>query len=204
LLYSGLPGRPFWMNAILPPRALASALAAGPALLILLCLVLRATTGFEAGKAAVHKLAQVTVWATAANLFFLLMEIFTALYSRVPDQVASFAYLFVGMNGRNKAVPWMWASVIMAVVSVILLQAPRARRSDRVLAVGSALILASMWIDNGIGQILGGFVPSPLGSVTEYAPTFAELAVALGIWALGSLLLTVFYRITLSVREAVS
>ena len=40
-LYNGLPGRSFWLTAILAPRFLASAFAAGPALLILLCLVMR-------------------------------------------------------------------------------------------------------------------------------------------------------------------
>ena len=40
-LYSGLAGRPFWLTAILAPRFLASAFASGPALLILLILVLR-------------------------------------------------------------------------------------------------------------------------------------------------------------------
>src|SRR5690349_19164983 len=35
-LYGGLPGRPLWLTAILAPRFLASAFAAGPALLILL------------------------------------------------------------------------------------------------------------------------------------------------------------------------
>jgi Ni/Fe-hydrogenase subunit HybB-like protein len=202
LLYSGLPGRSFWLTAILPPRALASALAAGPALLILLCLVLRTTTGFDAGKPAVQKLAQIAAYATAANLFFLLMEIFTAFYSRVPEHMESFVYLFVGLNGHNKTVPWIWASVLMAVTSVILLLTPRARQNERVLTFATALVLASMWIDRGIGQILGGFVPSPLGAVTEYTPTLEEFAVALGIWAMGFLLLTVFYRITLSVREA--
>ena len=34
-LYCGLPGRGFWMTAILAPRFLASAFAAGPSLLIL-------------------------------------------------------------------------------------------------------------------------------------------------------------------------
>jgi Ni/Fe-hydrogenase subunit HybB-like protein len=37
-LYCGLPGRHFWLTAILAPRFLSSAFAAGPALLILLCL----------------------------------------------------------------------------------------------------------------------------------------------------------------------
>jgi molybdopterin-containing oxidoreductase family membrane subunit len=49
-LYSGLPGRGFWLTAILAPRFLSSAFAAGPALLILLCLCIRNTTRFVPGK----------------------------------------------------------------------------------------------------------------------------------------------------------
>ena len=36
-LYCGLPGRGFWLTAILAPRFLAAAVAAGPAFLIRLC-----------------------------------------------------------------------------------------------------------------------------------------------------------------------
>ena len=43
-LYAGLAARPFWMTAILAPRFLASAFSAGPALLILFCLILRKMT----------------------------------------------------------------------------------------------------------------------------------------------------------------
>ena len=38
-LYCGLPGRGFWLTAILAPRFLSSAFAAGPAFLILLCML---------------------------------------------------------------------------------------------------------------------------------------------------------------------
>ncbi len=204
LLYSGLPGRSFWLTAILPPRGLATAFAAGSALLILLCLILRAHTGFDAGKPAVHRLAQIAAYATLASLFFLLMEIFTAFYSRVPELTTSYVYLFGGLDGSTQAVPWIWASVLMAAGSAILLLTRRARENETILALTVILILAAMWIDDGIGKILGGFVPSPLGAVTEYAPTFPEIAVATGIWALGLLLLTVLYKITLSVQEGMS
>ena len=46
-LYCGLPGRGFWMTAILAPRFLSSAFAAGPALLILCCLIIRRVTNFD-------------------------------------------------------------------------------------------------------------------------------------------------------------
>jgi molybdopterin-containing oxidoreductase family membrane subunit len=50
--------------------------------------------------------------------------------------------------------------------------------------------------------IVGGFIPSPLGAVTEYFPTFTEILITLGIWALGLLMVTVFYKITLTVRRS--
>ncbi len=44
-------------------------------------------------------------------------------------------------------------------------------------------------------------IPSPLGAVAEYFPTFPEILITLGIWALGLLIVTVFYKITLTVRR---
>jgi molybdopterin-containing oxidoreductase family membrane subunit len=71
-----------------------------------------------------------------------------------------------------------------------------------VLAVAAVLVFVSLWIEKGLGLIVGGFVPSPLGSVTRYSPTAPEWTIVLGVWAIGALLITVFYKITVSVREA--
>ena len=49
-IYAGLPGRGFWLTAIMAPRFLASAFASGPALLILFCLILRRSAGLTPGK----------------------------------------------------------------------------------------------------------------------------------------------------------
>ena len=43
-LYAGIPGRHFWLTAIMAARFLASAFAGGPALLIILALIIRKTT----------------------------------------------------------------------------------------------------------------------------------------------------------------
>ncbi len=84
-LYNGLPGRSLWFTAILAPRFLASAFASGPALLILLCLVLRRLTSFDAGNEAIRKLGIIVTYAMTVNVFFLALELFTALYSHVPE-----------------------------------------------------------------------------------------------------------------------
>ena len=200
-LYSGLPGRSFWLTAILAPRFLASAFAAGPALLILLCLLIRKLTRYDVGKDAVQKLAVIVTYAMLLNIFFLLMEVFTAFYSRIPEHMEHFEYLFVGLDGHGALVPWMWTSAILGVVSMVLLLTPRIRKNEGMLSITCVIVFLSLWIDKGLGLIVGGFIPSPLGEVVEYAPTLLEITITLGIWALGFLMVTVFYKITLSVRE---
>jgi molybdopterin-containing oxidoreductase family membrane subunit len=200
-LYNGLPGRSFWLTAILAPRFLASAFAAGPSLLILLCLLLRRITGFDAGREPIQKLGVIVTYAMLVNVFFVLMEVFTVFYSQIPEHMHHFQYLFVGLDGRTTLVPWMWTSVILSVVAVVLLLVPKARRDERVLGFTAAIVFVSLWIDKGLGLVVGGFVPSPLGAVTEYTPTFPEVSIAIGIWAIGILIVTVFYRIALSVRH---
>ncbi len=200
-LYNGLPGRSFWLTALLAPRFLASAFSAGPALLILLCMILRRFTWFDVGREPIQKLALIVTYAMVVNVFFVLMELFTVFYSGIPEHQEHFKYLFVGLEGHGSLVPWMWTSVLLAVASLVLLLVPRFRHDEKILAVACVTVFLSLWIDKGIGLIVGGFVPSPLGAVTEYAPTLPEISIALGIWAVGFLMITVFYKITLSVRE---
>jgi len=67
--------------------------------------------------------------------------------------------------------------------------------------VACGMVFLSLWIDKGIGLIVAGFVPSPLGVVTGYAPSVPEMLISLGIWAVGALTVTVLYKIAISVRE---
>jgi len=203
-LYSGLPGRSFWLTAILAPRFLASAFSAGPALLILLCMLIRRLTRFDPGREPIQKLALIVTYAMIVNVFFVLMELFTAFYSGIPDHLRHFEYLFFGLNGRGVLVPWMWTSVLLAAASLVLLIVPRFRHDERLLASACAAVFLSLWIDKGMCLVVSGFIPSPLGAVTEYAPTLPEISITVGIWAVGILMITVFYRITLSVRESLA
>ena len=198
-LYSGLPGRSYWLTAILAPRFLASAFASGPALLILLCLALHKLTGFDAGREAIQKLAVIVTYATAINIFFILTEVFTAFYSAIPAHEEHFKYLFIGLNGDRRLVPWMWLSVLLSWVALALLLVPKWRTNIRLLVVACLCIFVSIWLDKGLGLMVGGMVPSPLGAVTRYVPTLPESTIVIGIWAIGALMITVLCKITLSV-----
>jgi molybdopterin-containing oxidoreductase family membrane subunit len=199
-LYSGLPGRSLWLTAVLAPRFLASAFASGPALLILLALVLRRVARFDVGREGIQKLSVIVTYAMALNVFLIGVEFFTALYSRIPEEAEHFRYLYLGLDGQARLAPWMWTSAVLCVAALVLLLIPGIRRNPTTLAMACVAVFASLWIDKGMGLIVGGFIPSPLGAVTTYTPTWTEWLIVVGIWALGSLMVTVFYKIVISVR----
>ncbi len=200
-LYAGLPGRHFWLSAIMAARFLASAFAGGPALLIILCLIVRKYTKFDPGKEAIRSLGKIVAYAMIANVFFLGLELFTAFYSNIPGHMHSFEYLYAGLHGHGKLVALMWISSILAALSLILLIVPGTRNNESTLAVACVAVFISLWIDKGFGLIVGGFVPNPFEKVTEYWPTLPEATISLGVWAIGMLVLTTLYKITVSVKE---
>ena len=202
-LYCGLPGRGFWMTAILAPRFLASAFAAGPSLLILLCLIIRRVTDFDPGREQIQSLAKIVAYAICINVFFFLCEVFVAFYSNIPEHMDHIKYLFVGLHGHGAYVPWMWASFSLMIVGIILTVNPFTRKNEGVLAVACVAIFAGTWIDKGLGMIAGGFTPSPLHEVVEYIPSIPEILIALGVWALGFLVLTALYKIVVGVKAEV-
>ncbi len=199
-IYCGLPGRGFWLTAILAPRFLASAFASGPALLILLCLVIRNLSDFNPGQKAIQSLAVIAAYALVANLFFMVCEVFVVFYSHIPSHKAHFVYLYAGLHGKSGLVPWMWSSVALMAMAACILLLPVLRKNEITLAAACTALFAGTWIDKGMGMISGGFVPSPLHHVTEYSPSLHEVAVSAGITALGLFVLTLLYKIVIGVK----
>jgi Ni/Fe-hydrogenase subunit HybB-like protein len=201
-LYAGLPGRPFWLTAIMAARFLASAFAAGPSLLILLALLVRKVSKFDPdpGLGAIQSLVKIIRYAMIANMFFYVCEVFTAMYSNIPSEMAAFKYVFVGLDGHTSLVPFMWTAVFLAFLGVGLLIFPT-RKSSVLLPIALLSIFLANWIDKGIVLILAGFVPNSFDRVVEYFPTANEISIVLAIYAIGALIVTVLYKVAISVRE---
>ncbi len=199
-LYCGLPGRHFWLSAIIAPRFLASAFAAGPALLLLIALFMKRMKLMDPGKEAVQKLTTIIIYAAIANLFFIGLEFFTAFYSNVPEHMATLDYLFWGVNGFHNLVIPMRVSLLFSIVGVILLLFKKIRFHEGWLSLCLALIFLSLYIDKGVGFVLGGFVPNPFDRITEYHPSVTEIGITIGVWAAGALILTVLYKVALKVE----
>jgi len=200
-LYAGIPGRHFWLTAIMAPRFLASAFCSGPSLLLLLAFVLKAFTKFDPGDKAIRTLAKIITYAMIANVFFFLCEVFTALYSNIPGHKHSLVYLFAGLHGHSKLVPWMWASYAAAALALILLIVPKTRNNFGTLGIACVLVIIATWIDKGMGLIVGGYIPDPLDHVVEYMPTLPEVCIAIGVYAIGFLILSLLYKIAITVKE---
>ena len=203
-LYAGLPGRHLWLSAIMAARFLAGAFAAGPALLILLAFIIRRVSTFDAGREAIQSVAKIVAYAMAVNVFFILLEFFTAFYSGVPGHSASMRYLFFGLDGHYEFVPFMWVLAILAIVSLVLLIIPKFRENEALLPVALIAVFISTWIDKGVGLVVGGFIPNPFETITTYSPTAPELLITLGVYAAGALTLTVLYKIAVGVKEEVA
>jgi Ni/Fe-hydrogenase subunit HybB-like protein len=200
-LYAGLPGRHYWLTAIMAARFLASAFASGPSLLILLCFVVKRFTKFDAGKEAIRNLSVIVTYAMIISVFFVGLEVFTAFYSQIPGHMASLKYLFIGLEGHGKLMPFMWLFAILAVVALVLLLNPKTRENETTLKIACAAVFISMWLEKGLGLIVAGFIPNPFEKVVEYVPTPPEALIVLAVWATGFLVLTILYKIAITVKE---
>ena len=202
-LYCGLPGRGFWLTAILAPRFLASAFAAGPAFLIILCYIIKKFTKFDPGWDAMQTLAKIVCYAVIANIFFFFCEVFVVFYSGIPGHMSHLKYLFFGYHGYDMMVPWMWSAFILMGTGAVFMVIPKLRNNKTLLPVTCAMIFIGAWIDKALGMIAGGFIPSPLHHITEYAPTGKEIVIALAVYATGFLVLTILYKLATQVKEEV-
>ncbi|GLH66338.1 sulfate reduction electron transfer complex DsrMKJOP subunit DsrP [Geothrix edaphica] len=192
-LYNGLAARPFWNSAILAPRFLASAFCSGPAILLILLQVLRKTTKLTIKDEAIFKVAELMAYTMGFNLFLTAAEAFKELYSGT-EHMVYFQYLLFGLKGHTTLVPYAWASILCGLVAFILFLVPRTRTNWVTLNIGCVLIYASVYIEKGMGLIIPGLTPDVLGDIYVYRPSFTEIAVAAGIFAIGFLAFTLMLK----------
>lgn len=167
-------------------------------------MIIRKLTRFDPGKEQIQSLAKIVTYGLILNVFFLFCEVFVVFYSQIPEHMDHFKYLFFGLHGHGVLVPWMWSSLALMFIAIILLIIPTTRKNESVLAVACVFVFLGTWIDKGMGLISGGFVPNPLHHVNEYVPTIPEIIITIGVYAIGFLILTVLYKIAISVKEETS
>jgi molybdopterin-containing oxidoreductase family membrane subunit len=198
-LLAGLPARPFWNTALLGPRFLASAFTAGPAFVILLLWFINRETEYHIGEGAFRKLALITTVAAQINLVMLISELFYKFYWPTHHGINA-RYLFFGLEEHTALVPWIWTAIVLNLIATVALMIHPVRRNPRLLMPACATLFIAVWIEKGMGLVIPGFIPSPLGEIVEYTPSPVELTVTAGIWALGFFFLTILVRVALPIE----
>ena len=202
-IYAGTPGRGFWMTAIMAPRFLVTAFAAGPALLIVLSTLIRALTRFDAGERAIQKLATIMLYSLIINAFFLGVEYFTTFYSHIPEYTETFRYLLFGIHGNRALVTWYWAMNLAILASILLLMIPGTRSSRPRLVIACLVALIGLWIDKGFILVPAAFIPNVFGEIMEYPPSWVEIMISIGVYSVGILVITALYKVVVSIKKEV-
>jgi molybdopterin-containing oxidoreductase family membrane subunit len=195
-----LGGRPYWNTAVLAPRFLVSSFACGAAILILMFTVVSRVAQVEVLPRVYAYLKRILVYTLIMNLFLLGAEVFKEFYTD-SAHVAAARYLFFGLHGHGMLVPYIWSAVLMEFVALGILLAGSLRELPRLTLLACAFVAVGIWIEKGMGLVIPGFVPSPLGDIVEYTPSWIEGLVSLGIWALGALLFSIFAKIAIGIMS---
>jgi molybdopterin-containing oxidoreductase family membrane subunit len=99
-----------------------------------------------------------------------------------------------GLHGLTSLVPWFWSSVALMLASFVMFLMPRFRNNMKLLPIPCVMAFVGIWIEKGMGLVVPGFIPTPIGEVTEYYPTFVEWLLTAGIWAFGFFILTILLK----------
>ena len=201
LLFATNSGRPLWHTPLLGPRLLASAFVTGSALFIIVLLFLRRFWQYPVKQTVINMLSIIILYSLYDTLFIVLLELLIDFYNET-THAASLRYLFFGLHGFTGLTPWTWTALLLNIISVLLLSFRQLRQNIRILVIACCLGFIGIWIEKGMGFVVSGFIPTPIGEIYEYTPTFAEIMITLGCWAIGVLVFTLLARasITLEAR----
>lgn len=197
-LYQGLPARPFWNNPLLGPRFLASAFAAGPAVIMMVLIAIKENTTYPIDKKIFQKLKRIIVAAAIINLIMLFSEVFKEFYTFTHHSLSA-QYLFFGLEGHDSLVPWIWTAISLNIFGTLMFAFDPTKGKSGYLLVAATCLFSGIWIEKGFGLIIPGFVPSPMGEVVDYIPTSNEILITLGILATGALVSTILIKPALKI-----
>ncbi len=192
-LISTLPARPMWHHDMMPIRFIITAFAAGPSLIILIFLIIRNRTKFWIENEAIDMLSHIITYCLGIALFLGFSEVVIELYHEAEHSLG-LRFLMFGAHGINDLVPWYWGSLAANITAFLILLVPRLRKNYYILPIACLLAFGGIWVEKGMGLLIPGYLPTPIGEYGRYVPTTLEILVTLGNWAMGFLILTILLK----------
>lgn len=198
-LFQGLGGRPFWNSGLIAPRFLVSAFAAGPAFMVLVFKYLKTIDVINFEEKVIDRIRVIITITLLINIFLAGSELFAELYSDSAHTI-HISHLF-GLHGTSVLAPWIWGALGLNALAALILLSPL-RRNSFFLILACIMIVAGIWAEKGLGFVIPGFIPTPLGDFVQYIPSTNELLICAGIWAFGLLLYSFFLKAAIPIVNA--
>jgi len=196
--YGVLKARPIWYRPDMSVLFIVSAMAAGPALTVLVTmLAARLSRAVRVDDDLLEKVAGFIGWVLVGYLYFRFWDAFAMTYTYEPGRTEGLSFITGGPLAFN-----FWAGEILlgAVLPiVILLHRPwRANPVFRMLALGLVVIgiAAYRWDTTLAGQlVIVSYLPQELAArYTTYVPSLIEFVSGAGVLAYGAAAVTLGIR----------
>ena len=184
--------REMWHSAVMVPIFLTSATASGVALLLISAYILRRLGVVELTASMFRSLSTLLATVMIIDLFLLLVEILSVFWptSAMPGHTVRLALFF------NSPYAWAFIPVLVLGIGAFSLLAPRGTRHLPAIQItASSMYVVAVFLKR-YSLMAMGFAINPLGQYTPpYLPSAVEIFLALGILALGLLIMTVASKV---------
>lgn len=199
-LFQGLGGRPFWNTGLIAPRFLVSAFCAGPAFMVLVFKYLKSIGAINFDEIVIDRIRVIITVCLLINIFLAGSELFAEFYSE-SEHAIHVSHLF-GLHGKSLLAPWIWCALLLNILAALILLSPL-RRNSFFLVPACAMIVLGIWTEKGLGFVIPGFIPTPLGDFVQYIPSLNEMIICLGIWSFGLLIYTFMIKAAIPIVNAI-
>ncbi|MBF0158753.1 MAG: polysulfide reductase NrfD [Magnetococcales bacterium] len=179
-LLAANPARPFWHSPLLAPRFIASAFASGSALMILIFYQIK---GAMASVQLLNYLVRVMTVTLLIHFFLLAAELFVLFYHPT-DHGHSARLFYTGLDGSLFHGGWAWWALSLQGMALLLV------RWSRAVPWAALLLVIGVWMEKGPGLVVPAFVPTALGEVAFYRPSWVEwtISAAIMVWGVSGLI----------------
>ncbi len=212
-----LTARPYWNSPLLAPAYVATALAAGPALLVLVLMIAeKHYKGYKVPKYVYEKTIIAATVALVVGLYFTLSEAQeTFWYTTEPlkrvqaigvflspfvcnimkPMLKDYAFYFAGhsfcrwgLPGTEYLAMLNWVWIILGSLAVLLVVfVPPLRKRYKGVALLATMILLAVVCEKTFRVVEPAYIPDVMGVLHPYFPTPIEVAVTIAAHALGLL-----------------
>ncbi|MDZ4179049.1 MAG: NrfD/PsrC family molybdoenzyme membrane anchor subunit [Coriobacteriia bacterium] len=184
--------RELWNTAVMVPIFLTSATASGIALLMIVAYLMQRLKVMAFKPSMFRSLSTLLATVIIIDLFLLAVEILSVFWptSAHPGHAERLAHFFEAPYG------WVFIPVLILGISAFSLLAPRGTRHLPAIQLTAASFYVVAIFLKRYSLMAMGFAVDPLGQFTPpYVPSLVEVAIALGILALGILIMAVSAKV---------